>query len=361
MYLPPNGGPKQLLTPSHNMIIGVLLIKFVMVQFLYCTPLTVISAILFLVSVLAYYSFFREHIKLSSYILYFVNLIFDATCCIILGWNFGYSLYIMAAIPIASYYIYLLNSSMEKAASHGGILAMISLAFFTLLRFHVYHNGAFFEYPVTVAYVFSVTNWLLSGLMLLHFCLKFMMFEREMKRALEEKNKELAIISLYDPVTGFRNRQSIVNELKEMLQLAKDINKPFTVVIADMDDYQALKATYGNSKANQVITETSSIISSGVPDRTVLCRWNDDQILMILPLSPENARKCLSHIKKKIDNLEFESGRGNFTVGYTYGIQNLDKEFNTIDDILSAAELAVFNGKQSGKNCISYQNFIWKN
>lgn len=170
------------------------------------------------------------------------------------------------------------------------------------------------------------------------------LIEEETKRVYQEK------LANTDSLTGSFNRRYLNEFSIEYLRIIKRENKNLSLLMVDIDDFKNINDTFGHETGDKVIKQLVSIIKDVVRENDLIVRFGGDEFLILLPnTNLINARlvgqKIADHIDKYNKDKEF-----NFTI--SMGISMFNKQDNSIEDMISRADNALYEAKKIGKNCI---------
>ncbi|NOQ32185.1 MAG: response regulator [Helicobacteraceae bacterium] len=153
--------------------------------------------------------------------------------------------------------------------------------------------------------------------------------------ALENINK-LSNISARDPRTGLYNRRYFTQECKDYYATIDNEVDFLAIAQLEIDDI----ANCSGEDSNRYILNLSRIISSSVSEYDVCARFSDGEFAILFKESSSaNVMECLESIRSKCRE---------FSVCIGYTMQKAD----AIEDILSAADMALYNASHSGKNIL---------
>lgn len=88
---------------------------------------------------------------------------------------------------------------------------------------------------------------------------------------------------LLDPVTQLPNAAAILDALARQLSFADRLKHPVTLLIAELDHYDALLARHGEAAVQQVVLEVARRMKFRVRTHELLGRWAPNHFLVVLP------------------------------------------------------------------------------
>ena len=176
---------------------------------------------------------------------------------------------------------------------------------------------------------------------------------QERQRAQKELKNALAVVEAAarrDPLTGLSNRRDILEKIQpEVFRFERD-GQPFSLIIADIDDFKHINDTFGHECGDLVLKEISAAILNSVRKLDVVARWGGEEFLLLLPNTHlEGALKKGEDIRQMIANLTLEYEGQPVPVTMTFGVSTF-ADNSSIEACIKLADQALYTGKTSGKN-----------
>jgi diguanylate cyclase (GGDEF)-like protein len=106
---------------------------------------------------------------------------------------------------------------------------------------------------------------------------------------LEEHNRRLEELAHRDPLTGLANHRHFQEVLGRELDLARELGRPATVVLIDIDDFKRINESRGHPFGDEVLRAAATSLSSAMRNLGVVARVGGDEFGIILP-DAEGAR-----------------------------------------------------------------------
>lgn len=177
-------------------------------------------------------------------------------------------------------------------------------------------------------------------------------FIEEQKAKLEDDEEQMRILSTSDPLTGLFNRRYMNEFLKRQIQSIIKKNKHIGIIIGDVDDFKIINDTYGHIVGDSVLVEIGKLIISNIREKDIACRFGGDEFIIILPeCSLENSYKRAEGVKEAINNFIFKNDKNElFSVNMSFGVASFPENGTIIDNVIIAADKALYLAKKSGKN-----------
>lgn len=162
--------------------------------------------------------------------------------------------------------------------------------------------------------------------------------------------------SVHDALTGLFNRRGIDEELPELIRQSQRNKEPISVLFIDIDFFKQLNDQFGHESGDQVLIRLSRLLENQL-NRPLdfLCRWGGEEFVMVLPSTTEaGAIHVGQRILDAVRNMPTGLGaplEKNITVSIGLASMVVD-QFNAKDDIIDQADKAMFQAKNSGRNCL---------
>ncbi len=190
--------------------------------------------------------------------------------------------------------------------------------------------------------------------------------------ALEDRHVRLQKLAITDDLTGLYNSRYFKHFLGAMIEKAKAMRFPVTLLIFDIDGFKKYNDMYGHGMGDEIIRQTAALMRRCVRDHDLVARLGGDEFGVVfwekegprVPRDPKSATSArvpqtpmqiFERFRKLIASPEFgnlgASGKGCLTISgamavYPYDAQDAEELIRVVDDEL------VFGAKQSGKNCL---------
>lgn len=171
------------------------------------------------------------------------------------------------------------------------------------------------------------------------------------------KTKELEILSTTDPLTGIKNRLTLMDDINYQIEKFKENKSIFSIIILDIDYFKKFNDTYGHLQGDICLKTISRILQLSTQDKnSQVYRFGGEEFLIILPKTNENeAMNFAQRLKRKIKNYSIPNEKSEVAsvITVSMGISSYtNKEINS-DDLLRYADKALYNAKTSGRDEIS--------
>jgi diguanylate cyclase len=163
--------------------------------------------------------------------------------------------------------------------------------------------------------------------------------------------RALKTLARTDNLTTLANRRSFFNNGYTYMAQALMTDKELTVLILDIDNFKNINDTFGHDVGDSVICHVAALASETMRSRDFLARIGGEEFAAILPdANIEQARAIAEHIREKIQNTPCIRPNNNIDVTVSIGIASIDDVRDSFDDLLHAADMAMYQAKSQGRN-----------
>ncbi len=152
-----------------------------------------------------------------------------------------------------------------------------------------------------------------------------------------------------DSLTKLYNVTYFYKYLDREFQKAQRYNRPLTVVIFDLDQFESYNRLFGRLEGDQVLRIAGNIIKDGLRTVDIPCRYGGEEMAVVLPeTDQEKGLFVAERTRKAVEAHPFSLKRvtisGGLAVYPTHG--------KDLKELIKKAEAALVTAKQSGRNRI---------
>jgi polar amino acid transport system substrate-binding protein len=170
---------------------------------------------------------------------------------------------------------------------------------------------------------------------------------KQAKKDIEEKNKELKILSITDKLTNLYNRRKLDELIETEIHRSERFNHTFGLAIIDIDHFKSVNDTYGHQVGDNVLIEMANIIQNNLRKTDFVGRLGGEEFVIICPESNiEDLTGLMEMFREKIATHDFDVIHNKTA---SFGL-TLSKKGDTIQSILQRADKALYTAKDSGRN-----------
>lgn len=176
---------------------------------------------------------------------------------------------------------------------------------------------------------------------------------------LKQRYEELVIHSKYDGLTKVFNRGSLNALVKE---IGNSTPASFAILMVDIDFFKKLNDSMGHQCGDEVLFAVAQTLHSNLAKKDLVFRYGGEEFCIILSdVNTQNAYKIADRLCKRIASLKLinkgaESGLVTISVGLST-VTTSENQYR-INDLIKQADKALYNAKNSGRNCVCIYNNV---
>lgn len=163
------------------------------------------------------------------------------------------------------------------------------------------------------------------------------------RRQNEERLFRLASL---DALTGLPNR----GVWREGFEQAMAEEKALTVLLLDLDGFKEVNDTLGHSAGDSVLKDVANRLQDVCRDAIMVARLGGDEFVALLPGNDERQAQRIADRLVSVISAPFQFAGQTCHVGASIGVALGPMHGAQPQDLLSAADLALYRAKASGRN-----------
>lgn len=174
------------------------------------------------------------------------------------------------------------------------------------------------------------------------------------RQALEAANAQLFETGRRDPLTGLWNRRQLVEDVEQMVHLARRYRRPVCLALCDVDFFKPYNDSFGHVAGDEVLTRIAAALRSAsrVTDRVY--RYGGEEFMITLPeVDLAGARVVGERIRRDVESLgiphpDVGSAR---VVTISCGISQFDPRHDlTMSAWIERTDQGLYAAKEAGRN-----------
>jgi diguanylate cyclase (GGDEF)-like protein len=188
-----------------------------------------------------------------------------------------------------------------------------------------------------------------------------------------EKNRELAYLSITDPLTDLKNRRYLEEKIKEDLSIiqrelhnVREGKKAFDektatlgIFMLDVDHFKKVNDLHGHEAGDAVIKEIARQLQAMMRQSDTIVRWGGEEFMAITRQSSQaDAFQLAERIRLRIEQTVFQLSPGHkvrktLSIGFChYPFLSGDEEKLNWQQVVALADHALYLAKHNGRNLV---------
>jgi diguanylate cyclase (GGDEF)-like protein len=174
---------------------------------------------------------------------------------------------------------------------------------------------------------------------------------RETNEQLQEANARLHALATLDGLTGIFNHRAAKERLAAEWNRARRYDTPLSVLMLDVDKFKQYNDTYGHPAGDEVLKTVARLLREKARDTDVVARYGGEEFILLLPNTGDEA--ALTFAERLRVTLESEPWPLR-AVTASIGAATMTEAMESFDDLVSAADKALYQSKESGRNRVTH-------
>ncbi|WP_462173859.1 sensor domain-containing diguanylate cyclase [Pseudoalteromonas xiamenensis] len=180
----------------------------------------------------------------------------------------------------------------------------------------------------------------------------------ERNQQLQASHLQLAQNAIEDPITGLYNRRYFYKRFDEELDRAKRFNRPLSLAVIEIDQFQMLLEHWGADITDIVLSKVATAMRTITKKADCCGRLSDSEFAILLP---EQSRDAIELAMEELKALIFGSSittiKGTVKISCSIGISFNDDVSVSQSDLLQRAGHALSKAKQLGRNNLAVYRY----
>jgi diguanylate cyclase (GGDEF)-like protein len=152
-----------------------------------------------------------------------------------------------------------------------------------------------------------------------------------------------------DGLTGIYNRRGFETRVVETLAAAGRNGLGVSLLMIDIDHFKRLNDEFGHLLGDEVLRQVAKLFSQHVRKNDVVCRYGGEEFAILLPeTTTERAHAVAEKLRRVVGDHQFPGVPQSVTI--SLGIADSPTHAATRDELVRAADAALYAAKQNGRN-----------
>jgi len=184
----------------------------------------------------------------------------------------------------------------------------------------------------------------------------------KLARELKEANDKLKELVLKDGLTGLFNHRAFQELLDRELQRAFRYKHPLSLAMLDVDHFKKVNDTFGHQQGDNVLRGIGEVFRRFIRKSDIAARYGGEEFAILLPETDmRGAIVMAERIRRSVEEQHFITASNDLKVTISIGIATYEPHKGIIkkDQLIEAADKALYNSKKGGRNKISVAGLIY--
>ena len=168
----------------------------------------------------------------------------------------------------------------------------------------------------------------------------------------KEAEARLKHDAFHDRLTGLANRALCLDRITQAMRRVRRTERTFAVLFVDLDRFKLVNDSLGHAAGDRLLLGIADRLRTVVRPADTVARLGGDEFCIVLESihTAEDARIVANRAREALAAPFQLAGQPVFATA-SIGIAINDKSHRTADDLIRAADLAMYRAKSSGRDC----------
>ncbi|NNC77110.1 MAG: GGDEF domain-containing protein [Woeseiaceae bacterium] len=154
-----------------------------------------------------------------------------------------------------------------------------------------------------------------------------------------------------DPLTGLFNRRYVFGIFTNELNRYRRYKDRFSLILIDADHFKRVNDNHGHCGGDAALKKIANACTESVRDSDIVGRFGGEEFIILLPnTSASDAADVAERIRSAVQNLELIWEGRRIRLSLSLGVAEVGAGADTFDDLLKAADNALYTAKKRGRN-----------
>ncbi len=174
-------------------------------------------------------------------------------------------------------------------------------------------------------------------------------YQNMLKKAMQS----LAEASNRDGLTGIYNRRFLEETLAKEFSRVRRYGGYMSLVLLDLDHFKNVNDTHGHLAGDEVLRNAAQRVTAGLRQSDTAGRYGGEEFALILPeTTSEGAAILAERLRARIADQPVQHENIAIPISISAGIAQWMPHMTRYENLIEAADVALYKAKDSGRNCV---------
>ena len=167
-------------------------------------------------------------------------------------------------------------------------------------------------------------------------------------------NRRLEHAAMTDLLTGLPNRRAGMDALQRFWSASQRTGQPVAALMIDVDHFKSINDQHGHAVGDQVLQEVARAIQAAARKDDSVSRIGGEEFLLVChDADPRAAVLAAERLRRMVRELRIDVANVQIRSSVSIGVANRENGMENPDDMLRAADKALYVAKNAGRNRVS--------
>ena len=164
--------------------------------------------------------------------------------------------------------------------------------------------------------------------------------------AVRELHHRLEVMTITDPLTGLLNRRGFIQALQAAISRNQRMGRISALLFLDLDGFKQINDQFGHDRGDEALQWVSHQLQACLRPYDRLARIGGDEFTVII--EGVNCEEDAAAVAEKLVG-QVSADQDRYPLGASIGIACLPASGGTVEDLMRAADSAMYEAKRRGK------------
>lgn len=174
-------------------------------------------------------------------------------------------------------------------------------------------------------------------------------------RQMELQNQKLRVQASTDGLTGLANRGRFNQFMRQAFEEMRASGQPLSLLFLDIDNFKSINDTFGHQAGDSVLERIGDLLKTRLEETQLAARYGGEEFAIVLPATDAPAAlDAAEQLREAIETEAIPFDAQPIAITASIGVTTADSisRFSTPDEMVGAADKAVYAAKEAGRNCV---------
>jgi diguanylate cyclase (GGDEF)-like protein/PAS domain S-box-containing protein len=164
--------------------------------------------------------------------------------------------------------------------------------------------------------------------------------------------RRLTWLAGHDPLTELYNRRSFQIEFEKILTLAKRYHHNSSLLFLDLDHFKYINDSSGHQAGDALLQMVAKKLREITRSSDLVARLGGDEFAIVIPESDiRGAKQFADKLLEELKQIAIPLKGRSYRISASIGIVTYPQHGANFHELLSNADLAMYQAKEAGRNC----------
>lgn len=219
--------------------------------------------------------------------------------------------------------------------------------------FLIFNGIAVLFYKGIIDFTYLASHGVGIGITLEALMLSFIIAYRiRMLESIKAAQADLKLQAATDPLTRLYNRRFFYQEANNLLETIRQQQAVFSLLAIDIDHFKIINDTHGHPLGDQVLVELAKVMQSNRRANDLVARFGGEEFMILLPYcDSQHSHQLAEKLRRDVKALQITLPNAKpLSFSISIGVAEYDNSITNIDDLISHADHALYQAKNSGRD-----------